>query len=391
MFFWGLRMAVLRGDDAKVSFAELFFDLVFVFAITQVSHALLAQYDLNGALQTAFLFLAVWWVWVYSTWVLNRLDPDQLSVRLLLFFLMAAGLFLSMALTDAFGSRGLVFALAYVAMQVGRTLFVWYIARDDDALSQTYIRILIWFVVAAALWLLGGMAQGAARYWFWAVALGIEYLGPAVGYLVPGLGRDHSANWAVKGGHIAERCGLFVIICLGETLLVSGATFAKLDWDLAGTAAFLAAVGQAVAMWWVYFHIGHKRGTHQIENSDNPGQLARLAFTYLHIPIVAGIVLSAVASERAILHPGDPGTLVESASSIGGLALFLLGNGLFKRVSAGNFPRSHFAGLGLCAIIVLMGPLTTLLVLNLCVVAVLVLVALWENRSFNTGDASSTA
>ena len=144
-------------------------------------------------------------------------------------------------------------------------------------------------------------------------------------------------------------------------------------------------------MWWVYFHIGHKRGSHQIEHSANPGQLARLAFTYLHIPIVAGIVLGAVASERAIAHPGDPGTLVESASAIGGLALFLLGNGLFKRVSAGNFPLSHHVGLGLCALVVLIGTLTTLLVLNLCVVAILVLVALWENRSFGSGDQLSAA
>jgi low temperature requirement protein LtrA len=384
-------MAVLRGDDARVSFAELFFDLVFVFAITQISHTLLAHYDLKGALQTGFLFLAVWWVWIYSTWVLNRLDPEQGTVRGLLFALMAGGLFLSMALPDAFGDRGLVFALAYVAMQVGRTVFVWVVARGEVMLQRTYLRILIWFLGAAVFWIAGGLTEGTLRIWFWCAALGIEYLGPVAGYLVPGLGRDVSTNWAVKGGHIAERCGLFVIICLGETLLVSGATFAALDWDAAGMFAFLAALGQAVAMWWVYFHIGHKRGTHQIEHSSNPGQLARLVFTYLHIPIVAGIVLNAVASERAIAHPGDPGVWMESASAIGGIALFLLGNGLFKRVSAGNFPLSHYAGLGLCAVAMLIGPLTTLVVLNLMVLAILVLVAFWENRSIGTGVRPAAA
>ncbi len=378
-------MAVLRGDDARVGFAELFFDLVFVFAITQVSHVLLAHYDLKGALETGFLFLAVWWVWIYSTWVLNRLDPDQPQVRVLLFSLMAAALFMSMALPEAFGDRGLVFALAYVGMQVGRTLFVWVAAAGNSVLASTYLRILIWFLVSALFWILGGVVSGEARLWLWGAALGIEYLGPVMGYLVPGIGRDVSANWTVKGGHIAERCGLFVIICLGETLLVSGATFAELEWDAPGTLAFLAAVGQAVAMWWVYFHIGHKRGTHQIEHSANPGQVARLAFTYLHIPIVAGIVVSAVASERAIAHPLDPGVLAESASAIGGLALFLLGNGLFKRVSAGNFPLSHWAGLGACLLVAGVGPWTTLLGLNLGALAILILVAVWEHQSFAAG------
>ncbi len=382
-------MAVLRGDDARVGFAELFFDLVFVFAITQLSHALLAHYDLNGALEAGFLFMAVWWVWIYSTWVLNQLDPDQLQVRVLLFSLMAAGLFLSMALPEAFGERGLVFALAYAGMQVGRTLFVWRVAAGNAVLNLTYLRMLIWFLVAAVFWIAGGLAESEARLWLWIAALGIEYLGPAAGYLVPGMGRDVSANWAVKGGHIAERCGLFVIICLGETLLVAGATFADLEWDSAGTLAFLAAVGQAITMWWVYFHIGHKRGTHQIEHSANPGQLARLAFTYLHIPIVAGIVVSAVASERAIAHPGDAGVLAESASAIGGLALFLLGNGLFKRVSAGNFPLSHWVGLALCAVVAALGAWTTLLGLNLTALAILVLVAVWENRSFAAGKAEA--
>ncbi len=383
-------MAVLRGDDSRVGFAELFFDLVFVFAITQVSHTLLAQYNLQGALETGLLFLAVWWVWIYSTWVLNRLDPDQPQVRVLLFLLMAAGLFLSMALPQAFGDRGLVFALAYVGMQVGRTLFVWVAAKGDDALRSTYLRIMIWFLAAAVFWIAGALADGELRLLLWVLALGIEYAGPWAGYLVPGIGRDVSANWSVKGGHIAERCGLFVIICLGETLLVSGATFARLAWDTAGTLAFLAAVGQALAMWWVYFHIGHKRGTHHIEHSDNPGQLARLAYTYLHIPIVAGIVVGAVASERAIAHPGDAGMLAESASAIGGLALFLLGNGLFKRVSAGNFPLSHWVGLGLCCAAVAVGPVTTLLGLNLAALAILIVVAVWEQRSFGSWLAADS-
>ena len=371
--------SVFRAESERVGFAELFYDLVFVFAITQISHTLLHHYDLTGALQTAFLFLAVWWVWIYSTWVFNYLDPERPSVRGLLFVLMGLGLFLSMALPGAFHDRGLVFAAAYAAMQVLRTLFMW--VHADGQLRQTYNRILIWLSVAAVFWILGGLAHGPARVWLWGLALAIEYAGPLTGMYVPGLGRDRSSDWAVRGGHMAERCGLFVIICLGETLLISGATFAEMDWDAPGMLAFLSAIGGAVGMWWVYFHIGHKRGSHMIEHSDNPGALARLAFTYLHIPIVAGVVLGAVGSERAIAHPMDPGTYAEGAALIGALVLFLFGNGLFKRVSAPNFPLSHSVGLGLSVLAFVGGPWLPLWALNTVAALILAVVAVWENWS----------
>jgi len=380
----------MRGSDERVGFAELFYDLVFVFAITRVSHVLLAHYDLKGAVQTGLLFLAIWWVWIYTTWVLNRLDPEKLSVRGLLFGLMVAGLFVSMALPEAFAERGLIFALAYCTMQIGRTLFVYLTAgKDDDLLRATYLRILIWFVASAVFWIAGGIVEPEHRLWFWVAALAIEYLGPVTGFAVPGLGRDVATNWEVRGGHLAERCGLFVIICLGETLLVSGATFSELHWDAAGLVAFLGAVAGTLGMWWVYFHIGHKRGTHQIEHSANPGALARLAFTYLHIPIVAGIVLAAVGSERAIAHPHAAGVLAESATVIGGVALFLLGNGLFKRISANNFPLSHWVGLVLCLGALLIGPWVPLMWLNALAALILVIVALWEQRSFARGPAAA--
>ena len=185
----------------------------------------------------------------------------------------------------------------------------------------------------------------------------------------------------MKGGHIAERCGLFVIICLGETLLVSGATFADMAWTAPGLLAFLSSLCGAIGMWWVYFHIGHRRGTHQIEHSDDPGRLARLAFTYAHIPIVAGIVLTAVGAERSIAHPGDSATLAEAASVLGGVLLFLAGNGWFKSISGNNFPLSHLAGMGACAALLLALPYMNLLGLNIASSTVLLLVAIWEHRS----------
>lgn len=279
---------LFRGGDGRVSFAELFYDLVFVFAITQISHFLLHHFTLHGALETLFLFIAVWWVWIYSTWVFNRLDPEKTAVRVLLFLMILGGLFLSMAIPQAFGDRGLIFALAFAALQVGRSLFVVWAAAGQPGLRTTYLRITAWLAFSALFWIWGGLASPEARVPLWGIALAIDLVAPMLRYPVPGLGRDQTTNWAINGGHMAERCGLFVIICLGETLLISGATFAEMPWDGVGLVAFLSTVLGAIGMWWVYFHIGHKRGTHHIEHAEDPGALGRSAFTYLHIPIVGG-------------------------------------------------------------------------------------------------------
>lgn len=381
-----MSKGIFRDTDYRVGFAELFFDLVFVFAITQVSHFLLMHYDLIGALQTGILFQAIWMVWIYTTWVLNQIDPERASVRALLFSLMLGGLFVSMALPRAFEDRGLVFALAFSAMQIGRTVF-FYIALQRLVTGRlAYKRILIWFIFSSVFWVTGGLAEPDMRVWLWLAAITVEFIAAPLRFFVPGLGRAQTTDWTINGGHIAERCGLFVIICLGESLLVSGVAFAATEWTTTNTAAFLASFSGTIGMWWVYFHVGHKRGTEQIEHSDDPGRIARLVFSYFHIPIVAGVVLAAVGAERAIAHPGDAATLAESASVMGGLFLFLLGNGLFKQASGRAFPRSHLFGLMLCGVAIAAGPLTNLLVLNIVSAAILLLVAIWEDRSINASS-----
>lgn len=383
-----MASALLRGDDNRVGFAELFYDLVYVFGITQVSHLLLHHYSPLGALESALLFLELWWAWIYSTWLLNRLDPETAAVRGLLFALMAAGLFLAMSIPAAFGARGLAFALALVATHAIRALFAIFAAKDAPELRRTQIRIGVWMAASGLFWIAGGLAGGEARILLWLAALGIEYLGPVMAFAIPGFGRDTTADWTVRGGHMAERCALFVIICLGETLLVSGATFGDMDWDGVGTAAFLTSLGCTLAMWWIYFHIGHKRGAHQIEGSADPGRIARLAYTYAHIPIVAGIVLSAVGSERVIAHPHGHGSWGEAASVVGGAILFLAGNGAFKSVSGRWFPLSHLVGLGLAVLVFLAAPWMDLLMLSLATMAVLILVAVWEHLSLKGGHAT---
>jgi low temperature requirement protein LtrA len=372
-----------RGrEDSRVTFVELFFDLVFVFAVTQLSHLLLAHLSLLGALQTTLLLMAVWWVWIFTSWVTNWLDPDRPPVRVMLFVLMLAGLVVSTSLPLAFETDGLLFAAAYAFMQVGRSLFMlWALRAQNPANRRNFQRITVWLALAGATWITGGFVEPGARLGVWALALFIEYLSPSVGFWTPGLGRSTTADWDIEGGHIAERCGLFIIIALGESILVTGATFGTLAWTPATAAAFLAAFVGSVAMWWIYFNIGAERGSRLIAATADPGRLARLAYTYMHLPIVAGIIVAAVADELVLAHPighGGPGTI---ATVLGGPALYLAGNLLFKGATAERLPLSHLGGLVLLALLMPLATVASPLAVATAATLVLVLVAAWEWRS----------
>lgn len=379
-------------DHTRVTYVELFFDLVFVFAITQLSHTLLEHLSLKGLLQATLLFMAVWWVWIYTSWVTNWLDPEKTPVRLLLFVLMLAGLVLSTSIPQAFESKGLAFAGAYVFMQVGRSLFmVWALKGHSPGNYHNFQRVSCWLAVSAVFWIAGAFVQGDTRFALWAIALVIEYAGPSLGFRTPGLGASTTSDWDVEGGHLAERCALFVIIALGESVLVTGATFAKLPWTPVTVASFLVAFVGSVAMWWIYFNIGAERGSRHISASDDPGRLARLVYTYLHLPLVAGIIVAAVGDELVLAHPTGHTNVQTAAVLLGGPALYLIGNLLFKRASAKHFPLSHLVGLGLLALLVPAATVASPLMFSGATALVLVIVAIWETRSFRPSRANAPA
>jgi low temperature requirement protein LtrA len=369
-------------EHHRVTNVELFYDLVFVFAVTQLSHGLLEHLTPLGTVQIALLMLAVWWAWIDTAWITNWLDPERGAVRLLLFALMLAGLVLSASIPKAFEDRAIAFAVFFAAMQIGRSLFMLWALRNHDAGNfRNFVRIVAWQGVAAVLWLCGAWSEGSVRLILWAIAVGIETSAPMVGFWVPVLGRSTTTDWVVEGGHMAERCGLFVIIALGESVLVTGSTFAGLSWTAEHIGAFLVAFAGSVAMWVIYFNIGAERSSRLIASSDDPGRLARNGYTYLHIPIVAGIIVVAVGDELALHHPSGHNEIATAAVLIGGPALYLLGNALFKRLSAPNMPLSHLIGLGLLALLILAVPVTTPLVLSAATSTVLILVAVWESVS----------
>jgi low temperature requirement protein LtrA len=379
----GTMFRVLVPDrHARVTNAELFFDLVFVFAVTQLSHTLLHHFTPHGAVQVTLLFLAVWWVWVYTTWVTNWLDPDQTPVRILLFLLMLGGIVLSTSIPTAFEGRGLWFAGAYAAMQVGRTAF-WLLAtpKHRTLVRHNAIRILVWLTGSAVFWISGGFAEGEMRLYLWMVALAIEYVAPAARFWTPGLGFSSVEAWAVEGGHMAERCSLFIIIALGEAIVVSGATLAELVWTLENISAFLAALVGSIAMWWIYFHRGAEAGAEMISKSAESGRVARLAYTYLHMPIVGGIILTAVADEVVLKHPTGHSDLKTVICAIGGPLLFLVGTILFKHSIRGFLQLSHGAGIIALAALAWLGRDLSPLWLSILTTAIMIMVAVWESLS----------
>lgn len=332
--------------DSKVVYAELFFDLVFVFAITQISHFLIQNLSLIGLLQAGFLTLAVWWVWIYTAWATNWVDPQQTTVRLMLFALMLAGLVLSVSLPRSFLDRSAEFAYAYTLMQLARSAFmIWSFRATTDGRYRNAIRIFIWLSFSSLFWLIGAHQAMPARVVYWGMALSIEYLSPMLGFWVPSLGRSLTSDWSISGAHLAERCGLFMIIALGEGLLVTGATFSKLIWSPVTTTAFVIAFLNSVAMWWIYFNVGAECAAEKIAKADDPGELGRVAYTYLHILILAGVIMTDVGDELILAHPQHLSLGLGSWLIVGGPFVFLLGNLLFKWVVFERFARSHVVGL----------------------------------------------
>ena len=293
-----------HSGEQRVTNIELFFDLVYVFAVTQMSHHLLALPTVNGALQTALLLALVWWAWVYTTWATNWLDARRIPVRLMLIALMLVSLVLSAALPGAFGSRGLIVAGAYVLMQVGRSAFVAIAGRGQRVdRSSPGSRCGRWPADAC-----GSPARSwpaARRELVWLAAFGVDLLGDETGFYIPGMGATTSHEWTIAGGHFAERCQAFIIIALGESIVVIGqALSVRPDVTAPAVAAFVTAFAGSVALWWIYFDRSAEDGARVIAGSPDPGRLANSAYHLIHPVMVAGIIVAASADQEVLAHPG---------------------------------------------------------------------------------------
>ncbi len=341
-----------RGEEQRATNLELFFDLVYVFAVTQLSHLLLGDLTWKGAAQTAFLLLVVWWAWIYTTWMTNWFDPNAVSVRVVLIGGMLASLLMAIALPQAFEDRGLLFAGAYVALQVGRNTFGWLSLPRGTRQRHMYLRLVVWSVLSGIFWIAGGLADGDARWALWLIALSIDYVAPLTMYAIPRMGRATTADWPIDGGHFAERFQLFIIIALGESIVVTGATASGLDFSGLTVIAVIVAFLGSAALWWLYFDETAFRSRRYLANHDDSGRLGRNSFTYLHLPIVAGIILTAVGDDLVVAHPHETLRTAGQCCVVGGAAIYLIGHQAFRYSMISNTSHKRWVAI---AVILLWG------------------------------------
>ncbi len=375
----------------RVTNVELFFDLVYVFAITQLSNFLLGHRTAIGALQAALLLAMVWLLWAYTTWVTNWFDPEKIPVRLLLLGLMLVSLAMSAALPGAFRSTGWLVGLAYAVMQIGRSAFVVVALRGQPPggeylpLARNYQRILVWCCVSGALAVAGGLTPGTlARALLWLAAVSVDLLGGAVGFFTPGLARASTQEWDIEGGHFAERCQAFILIAFGESIVVTGATLAGLIAgplarpgapDAPTVLAFLVAFLGSVALWWLYFDRSADEGARLIAGSSDPGRLGRSAYHYIHPIMVGGIILTAAADDVVLTAPRSVGVASTAWLVLGGPALYVAGHLAFKLDVWRRISWPRVVGLAVLALLGLLAPHVSALALSACAAATVVGIA----------------
>ena len=364
-----------RSGSQRVTNIELFFDLVYVYAVTQLSHHLLAKPTLGGALQTGLLLAMVWMVWSYTTWVTNWLDPEQMAVRLMLVLLMLVSLAMSASLPRAFEDLGLWVGGGYAIQQVGRSVFM-VIALRGHPLQANFRRILVWCLVSSALAIGGALAHGRARELLWLAAVCVDVAGGLAGFATPGLGRSRTSDWTIEGGHFAERCQAFILIALGESIVIIGTTLAGVPSPTtARVTGFIVAFVTSVTLWWLYFDQSAEAAAEKIARSDDPGRLGRSAYHLIHPVMVAGIIVTAAADEKLLADPGATPTTPASWMILGGPALFLAGHAAFKYVVWRYLSWPRLAAIAALALLALAAKALPALALAACAAALVAVVA----------------
>jgi low temperature requirement protein LtrA len=346
------------GGERAVTPLELFFDLVYVFAIGQLSHHLLEHVDLRTGAETVIMALAVVYAWYMTAWGANWLNPNRLPVRLLLVGLMFASLLMSVGIADAFGERAWLFVGGYLLLQVGRSSFLIFALRGR-ALGEHFVNDLVWEVATGALWVAGAIADGDARLVLWGLAVVATQAGVWNLHWLPGRGRAIDLEHTdIAAEHLIERLRLFFIIALGETVLTTGNAFAGEPFELERLVALAISFTGTVALWWCYFQRAEGVGVEVAEAAEDAGAVGWWGTWTLTLMVLALIAI-AVGDELAIAHPGDEATLGFTILTFGGPALFLLAQLLFLREALGSAPRSRIVALAALGILaVATAPLT---------------------------------
>jgi low temperature requirement protein LtrA len=310
-------------EARKTSYLELFFDLVFVFAFTQVTALILEDTSAQGFLRAALVLAMVWWAWSAYAWMTNAIDIDNAVTRLIMFAAMAAGFFMAISVPDAFQDEAAWFAVAYFVVRVLQaTLYAWGV-RSDPGNLRAVLRLAPWFLLAALVALAGGFVDPDYRAWIWLGSLVIDVVGTLT---------VARAEWRVSPSHFAERFALIVIIALGESIVAIGIATSSLERDATYALSVLVAFAGVAALWWAYFDFTAVAAERSLRRASPSARrpLARDVFTYFHYPVVLGIILYAVAAKKTLEHPLDPLSGAGRWALGVGIAIFLCSFALMR-------------------------------------------------------------
>ena len=340
------RLTAVRRDGERVTALELFFDLVFVLAITQCTALMAAQPTWTGLARGLLVLGVLWWAWVGYAWLTSVVDPEEGAVRLVIFAAMAALLVVALCVPEAFGAQGLTLAIAYGVVRFAQLGLFWLASRDDAGLRHSVL-IGLGGSTALGVGLLAAASftDGALQGGLWALALALDMGGPLL---------FGSEGWRLVPGHFAERHGLIVIIALGESIVAIGIG-AEAGISAGVLAAAVVGVALAAAMWWAYFDVVALVAARRLEEAEvgrEQNELARDVYSFLHLPMVAGIVLTALGLKTTLAHVGDRLEPEAAVALLGGVALYLLAHVTvrFRALRTLNVPRLMLAATLLAAI-----------------------------------------
>ncbi|MEV7663640.1 low temperature requirement protein A [Paenarthrobacter sp. NPDC089316] len=330
----------LRRDpgDVEVSPLELFFDLVFVFAIMQLSLYLLEHLTWTGIAQTGVLYIAVFTVWSYTTWAGTLTDPARGPVRAMLLGAMLLGLFMNVSIASAFDTSGWLFVTTYLVMQIGRTL--WLLSAGlDTVMHQHFQRTLVWLVASGPLWTVGAVVESGPRLILWSIATVVDLIGMLAAHPLAGK-RVRTEKTAFPVAHQFERARLFFIIALGETVMTTGSAITHAP--LGPMTLFVGAVALTgtITLWWVYFGRSEGAARARVNFDQDPVKTTRYA-NYSLMAMVAGLLAIAVGDELVIAHPAGEAEPSTNALLYGGPFLFFAAQSWYMRVAMNELPRSR--------------------------------------------------
>jgi low temperature requirement protein LtrA len=336
------RLTAVMRQTERVTPLELFFDLVFVLAITQCTALMASEPTWTGLAKGVVVLAVLWWSWTGYAWLTSVVDPEEGSVRLAMFAAMAAFLVVALCVPGAFGESAFLFACAYGVVRAAHIALFLLASRDDSALHESVVGLGGSSALGVGLLVGASFTDGIPQGALWAVALLLDMGGPFL------FGAE---GWKLVPSHFAERHGLILIIALGESIVAIGVG-ADAHVDAGVVVAAILGIGVAAALWWLYFDVVSMLGERDLSSmapSRERNELARDAYSYLHFPMVAGVVLGALGLKTTLAHVGDPLELVPAAAMLGGTALYLLAHVAVRLRHVHTF-NNHRLG---CAILLL--------------------------------------